>query len=411
MAPARTTDIDGDGRADVCGRGGAGVWCHLSNGTSWAVRGPVLGLSDDSGWGDSSNWGTFRFGDIDGDGRADLCARADKGMSCWKSDGVSLSKKVTGPDLSDAKGFSKVEYFSTIRLLDMDGDGMDDVCVRAAKGIVCYKSTGDGFGAVLNGPPWSDTAGLKEPKYYGTLQTGDVNGDGRMDVCMRIKEGMECWLSDGNGFPTKVKGPEWSDAMGWGARQYWSTIRLVDVNGDGKADLCARNKSSLRCHFSTGKGFEKAVEVAALSDEQGWNKEGNYLTLRTGDIDGDGRRTFAFAPTRKCYAICGMAPSLHGWKAPPGPMTKVGITRSITIPSRWGISMAMAKPIFVVVTRTDGAATPPRAKVLATRCCSMNSKTKAGGNSPSITQPFFWAAPCAFRPTRSATARMTIAMG
>ncbi|HPB97154.1 MAG TPA: VCBS repeat-containing protein, partial [Polyangiaceae bacterium] len=78
VAPARTTDIDGDGRADVCGRGGAGVWCHLSNGTSWAVRGPVLGLSDDSGWGDSFNWGTFRFGDIDGDGRADLCARADK---------------------------------------------------------------------------------------------------------------------------------------------------------------------------------------------------------------------------------------------------------------------------------------------------------------------------------------------
>jgi len=80
IAPARTTDIDGDGRADVCGRGMSGVWCHLSKGASWSEKGPVLSMSDADGWNDPMNWGTMRYGDIDGDGRADLCVRADIGV-------------------------------------------------------------------------------------------------------------------------------------------------------------------------------------------------------------------------------------------------------------------------------------------------------------------------------------------
>jgi hypothetical protein len=40
--------------------------------------------------------------------------------------------------------------------------------------------------------------------------------------------------------------------------------------------------------LSNGSSFGDAIQVAALSDSSGWNTEDNYLTLRTGDVNGDG---------------------------------------------------------------------------------------------------------------------------
>ena len=303
VAPARTTDVDGDGLADVCGRGAAGVWCHLSQGTSWADQGAVLALSDAQGWNDPTNFGTLRMGDVDGDGRADICGRSNAAVSCWKSDGAGLAIRIDGPAWSDDAGWADFKYHSTIRLADIDGDGKDDLCGRAAKGIVCSKAAGGGFGDSFDGPAWSDAAGLGQVRYYGTLRVGDVDGDFREDLCMRTPEGMECWLSDGEGFPTRVQGPAWSDSSGWGGFPYWSTIRLVDVNGDGRADLCARAVAGLRCHFSEGQAFGDPVDVAELSDATGWNDPSNFLSLRTGDIDGDGAQDLCIRANAgvRCY--------------------------------------------------------------------------------------------------------------
>jgi hypothetical protein len=195
---------------------------------------------------------------------------------------------VTGPAWSDAASWNATRYFSTIRLLDFDGDGKQDVCARAAKGIVCHRSTGEAFGPELAGPAWSDAAGFTAAKYYGTLRTGDVDGDGKDDLCIRDNAGMLCTLSTGEGFGEPFRGPEWSDTYSWGNPLYYSSIRLADIDGDGKADLCARTAANLVCHFSTGTGFGPAVEVAPLSDASGWSDPSNAETLRTGDIDGDG---------------------------------------------------------------------------------------------------------------------------
>jgi hypothetical protein len=287
-APPRTTDLDGDGRADVCGRGGLGLWCMLARDGGAFVQSSTLALSDANGWANTKYYATIRMGDLNGDKRADVCARAAAGMLCWPSTGAGFGPAITGPALSDDGGWDNPQYYTTLRLLDLDGDGLDDLCARAAAGMRCYKSTGTGFGPAITGPVWSNAAGFDKPRFYGTLRTGDVDGDGRDDLCIRAAAGMECWLSDGAGFPTQVTGPEWSDASGWGKPEYWSTIRLADVNGDGRADLCARAAAGLRCAFSEGTSFASSIQVADLSNANGWNKPEYYETLRTGDVDGDG---------------------------------------------------------------------------------------------------------------------------
>jgi Peptidase family M23/FG-GAP-like repeat len=288
-APPTTTDINGDGKADLCGRGTAGFMCHLADGTGGL--GPeklLLALSNANGWADPFNYATMRMGDIDGDGKADLCARHDQGIACWTSKNSPLSTVIEGPKWSDASGWNQTRFASTIRLLDFDGDGREDICGRNSEGIVCHRSIEGGFGAEIVGPRWADRIGFTFAKYYSTLRTGDVNGDGKDDLCVRGGLGMVCTLSTGTGFAPAFDGPQWSDAAGWGSFPYYNSIQLADVNGDSKADLCARSAANLMCHLSTGQGFGPQIVVAPLSDAFGWADPANFLTLRTGDIDGDG---------------------------------------------------------------------------------------------------------------------------
>ncbi|MBN1771582.1 MAG: VCBS repeat-containing protein [Deltaproteobacteria bacterium] len=284
-----STDVDGDGRADVCGRTSAGWRCHLASGTGF--DGELVGpeLSDAAGWTDIQNYATIRMGDIDGDGRADVCARANDGFYCWKSTGSGFGVRIAGPTMSDAAGWNLVQYASTIRLADYDGDGKADLCARAAIGFRCYRSTGTGFASSIAGPEYSDATGYGDPEHYGTIRMGDVNGDGKADVCIRRNAGMYCSLSSGTGFPTTFAGPAWSDAAGWNAPEHWSTIRLADVNGDGKADLCGRSDTDYRCHLSTGTGFGGPLVGPDWSDAAGWNRLEHYSTIRLGDVNGDGK--------------------------------------------------------------------------------------------------------------------------
>jgi MYXO-CTERM domain-containing protein len=283
-----STDIDGDKTADACARAAKGVVCSTSgDGFASTVDGPAL--SDQSGWNKLQYFGTLRMGDIDADGRADLCARAAAGVSCWLSDGSAFPEPVPGPAWSDAQGFDDMKYWSTMRLADVNGDAKDDLCIRTASDFRCHPSSGKGFGPAITGPALSNASGWGEERFYATLRMADVNGDGKADVCARASAGFSCWLSDGEGFSKKVPGPELSDASGWGNVEYWSTIHMADVNGDGKADVCARAAAGVRCWLSDGAGLLEPISGPELSDAKGWNKPEYYSTLRFADLDGDGK--------------------------------------------------------------------------------------------------------------------------
>ncbi|WP_053234746.1 VCBS repeat domain-containing M23 family metallopeptidase [Sandaracinus amylolyticus] len=288
-APPRTTDVNADGRADLCARGYGGVRCWRANGSGWDAPTAAIPWSDPSGWTDVTNYTTLRMGDVDGDGRADVCARANAGFLCALATADGFATHTTWRDgISDENGWANPRFYTTIRLADVNGDRRDDLCARDNAGFGCWLSNGTSFDMRVEGPRWSDASGWGAARHYGSIRMGDVNGDRLADVCARAGAGVECWLSDGNGFPTRVAGPEWSDALGWGAMRFWSTMRLADFDGDGRADLCARSSTDLRCARSTGTSFEPATIVAPLADESGWDDLTNYATLRVGDIDADG---------------------------------------------------------------------------------------------------------------------------
>ncbi|MEZ4248529.1 MAG: peptidoglycan DD-metalloendopeptidase family protein [Polyangiales bacterium] len=289
-APPTTTDVNADGRADVCGRGYGGVWCHFATDDGWSEKTATRpAWSDPNGWNDVDNYATFRMGDLNDDGHADLCARANAGVVCHLGGPDGFAEEgANWRALSDDAGWDAPRHYLTIRLADVNGDGRDDLCARSAAGLQCWLSDGESFATAIDGPRWSNDSGWGAARYYGTIRFGDLNGDGRSDVCARAAAGVECFLSDGEGFPTRIEGPRWSDDAGWGAMQHWSTMRLADVDGDGFTDLCARSASDLRCVRFDGSAFDDTLIVGNYSNESGWDDVSNYATLRVGDVNADG---------------------------------------------------------------------------------------------------------------------------
>jgi len=310
----RLANIDGDafGRADVCGRHPTlGIRCALSNGGGF---GPVKTwlakeYTNQRGWGPEKYSTTIQFADLDGDGHADVCARGTWGMRC------SLAKKGNvfgraswwshGSDFTDFDGWGAgVHFYGTIRLGDVNGDGKADVCGRASWGIVCALSDGSRFGpATTWSGDFADPAWVPA-EYATTIDLGDVDGDGRADVCGRFRTGIVCAIATAAGefapaSPWTPPNGIFADRDGWAsppkrgsgtAASKFRSIHLADVNADGLADICGRNETGVACALSDGMAFVdyRYVVHNDFTDALGWSGDSFGTTVQYPDIDGDG---------------------------------------------------------------------------------------------------------------------------
>src|SRR5262249_55754691 len=158
------------------------------------------------------------------------------GIEVWKCDPVShlWSPMAPGPQLSDAGGWNKAEYYSTLQCADIDGDNCYEILARSAAGIIVFKldKGTNVWGALPDGPGWSDAGSWNQPSYYSTIQCADIDGDGCAEILARGAEGIVAFKLDKatNGWRALANGPGWSDAGGWNHPSYYSTIRCADID-------------------------------------------------------------------------------------------------------------------------------------------------------------------------------------
>lgn len=297
----RFADLNRDGKADVCGRRSNGVYCAITGSnafrewTRWTT-----GFSDAAGYAPAQYGSTLQLGDINGDGRADLCGRGPTGLMCGLSTGSSFGTPrlwSSNSDFSDAEGWgTNVGYYGSLDLGDVNADGRADVCGRNAAGITCALSNGSRFSAktAWKTDDFSDAVGWL-PEYHGaTVQLADVNGDRRADVCGRGTGGMACSLSTGAGFgEMRWTGHNFSNRDRWSdSSARYLSIRFADINGDGRADACGRNITGVVCQLALGDGTfgdYRYLNNAELRDDQGFEQEKYGMTLGLADLSGDGR--------------------------------------------------------------------------------------------------------------------------
>lgn len=300
-------DLDGNGTSDFCARQADGIYCaywQTKGFVDFALRLPAF--RDVDGWSLPAYGSTVQLGDIDGDRRADVCGRGREGVFCatYAPDQrafVNFSLRTKGADFSDAAGYASARSrYRSLRLVDVNGDGFADVCARAAAGIECALNTRDGHFAAATtwsrAGDFSDERGWLEDSWGETLDFADLNGDQRADVCGRTANGIHCARNDGNG--QFVDGHLWSvtgdfaDDRGWArSLAYYGTIQLADVDADGRADVCGRSSNGLVCGLSTGTGFSSVRPLmagAAFKDAEGWGVEQYGSTLSFLNLDSDG---------------------------------------------------------------------------------------------------------------------------
>ena len=208
-----------------------------------------------------SGWGPFSaletVGDFSGDGALDVLARDPATGYLW----MYRSTGKGGWSSSRVRvGTGWNPFNSIIGPGDFDGDQRVDVLARKA-------STGELFLYAGNG-----TNGFKSVRRVGTgwnvfstlVGAGDVNGDGRADVLARESSTGYLWLYPGNGSGGWL--PRVRIGSGWNG--FTAIMGPGDLTGDRVVDVVARDRSGdlwLYARTASG-GWRSRVLIGA-----GWN--------------------------------------------------------------------------------------------------------------------------------------------
>jgi len=158
-----------------------------------------------------------------------------------------------------------------IVVLDLDGDGFDDVVVasRLSSDLTLFRNQGDG---TLADATRVDTGGDRET----ACAVADANGDGIQDVFVGALESRELvlLLGDGEG-GLAVSDRVTVDGLPW-------MLAAGDVNGDGNADVVSSNSRGHTASVALGDGEGGFLSVRDYPAGQ------RPLAIDLGDLDGDG---------------------------------------------------------------------------------------------------------------------------
>ena len=297
---------------NVCVRRATGVFCANSIG---GVMQPATQLTSDfadmNGWYSDENGSTVQAVWDPATSSTVACGRGYYGASCGNLGTSSFS---TGLGWNAGQ-----YYYDSIRYIDINRDGRTDICGRGYFGIECALSTGT---TINPSSLWTSefNASWNVNGVGDTIQFADVDGDGNRDVCGRSPSGLYCatqgsgsfqnahyWSFDNDRRLTGDTGTNLSadfsdtDSGAFAGSNrfssypaYYASLKLVDLNKDGFADICARGELGMFCSLSMGHSFERKREVLPRAEDftdspGGWGDPSNGSTMTFGDLDGDNR--------------------------------------------------------------------------------------------------------------------------
>ena len=283
-------DVSGDRRGDVVGFGPDGVWVaqSLGNGDFTSASRALASLGSNDGWTPK----TFPrlMADLTGDGRADIIAFGNNGVwtALAQPDGTFAAAALKIADFGVDHGWTVQDH---VRLAaDLTGDGRADLVAFGNAGVSTALSDGaGGFAAARlvlqafgNNQGWRTDV---HPRF-----AVDLTGDGRADLVGFSDAGVWTALSDGSGVfaaPRSVLGNFCINAGGWQVSLH--PRLLVDLTGDGRADIIGFGNDGVWTSLGDGAGGFAAPRfvLQAFGLNQGWGVDRHLRLLA--DVTGDGK--------------------------------------------------------------------------------------------------------------------------
>jgi hypothetical protein len=260
-------DLDGDGDADLVAAHSGGVSVFFSDGTTLATQVDYTGL----------RVGAVELGDVDGDGDSDLLALDDNGdLNLWANDGRGNFSLVQA--LPAGGGFVLDYEWDSIDLVDLDLDGALDVVVLIAEGtflgvdpMVAYLNDGAGT--------FDTTAWSTGPTPPYDIALGDIDGEGHVDI---VYAGMTT--------PT-IESIAWDSGYGavtsWPISSYgYQWVLTGDVDGDGDTDAVGTVGFDVGVSLQDAGALVDQGVAYPMATTMGWLSANDAIELV--DMNGDG---------------------------------------------------------------------------------------------------------------------------
>ncbi len=279
--------------------------------------------------------------DIDGDGIEDLFVGDGRNSILYRNDGCGHFKNVT-----EAAGLAGVPATGVLAF-DFDGDGLDDLFVTDNFGPSrLFRNRGDGTFEDVTAK-----AGVGTSFHSRGAAAADVDGNGTLDlfVCSTgdyfrqmpdppfdARDGgpNRLFLNNGDGTFTDA-----TERFGLAETRWSLTAQFVDLDGDGWPDLVVTNDFGLKNVYHN-EGGRRFVDVARRA---GAEDRGYGMSAAAADFSGDGRIDLHFS---NCYTQWGF---LHDF-----PWLPVPVTGRLFLPVARSWMKKMCRGNTLLVNRGDG---------------------------------------------------------
>jgi hypothetical protein len=223
--------------------------------------------------------------DLDGDGNLDLAVVGTGGASVLRGLGDGTFG-ATATHLIDG------ELHTTLSVDDLDGNGVPDLALGSPTTETIEFLFGVGDGDFVHAGSLELGGVVIHPVPVSGLATGDVTGDGFMDLAVAVDQLEQVIVYPGIG-DGAFGSPTPYDLLGA------ASALLTDIDGDGRLDMVAGNGTARTVSFSFNTG---------LAPEGSWTDLGQGLAGVAGvpSLAGTGRLT---AGSSGSLALGGAAPS------------------------------------------------------------------------------------------------------
>jgi len=286
-AAVKAADLNGDGRADlIVANKNSDTVSVLRNTTTPGATTPAFATQQSLAVGTSPT--AVTAADVNGDGKPDLIVAnsADNALS------VLLNTTTTG---ATTLTFATQQTFATgaqpyaVTATDVNGDGKPDLVVtNKAGGTLSLLLNVTAPGATA--PDFAAQQTFATGTQPAAVTAADLNGDGKPDlVVANGQDGTTSVLLNTTAAPT-AGAPSFAAQHTFSSASYPNAVATADLNGDGRPDIISTGGYNILVSLNTtlpGATVPSfaAPQTFALSHAVSYSPE----SLRVADVNGDGK--------------------------------------------------------------------------------------------------------------------------